>query len=378
MATLRAKGARDDRRVYVRWQVGSGETRRQCERLLPGIRKVSEPDARDELARVERDVAEGRDPFPAAAAPTLLGPLLEQWRDSLTNRSSDDDRSRLRKHVLPYWKDIEIGTVTIRSVMDWIDHLKGIGTTQTQRHVLNIMSRFFDWAIMRDLAQTNPVKLVPSAAKPIARPLERSWIQENEDATVTAVMEALPADLALMFYIANRSGLRTGEAAGLTMGDMDWIGQGKIRVAHSWGGPLKEDRRGTGKLKWAPAPDDLQARMRLHLGRRRLAGAGPEDLVFVAPVRTKGRMRKTTWLGYRYEFIRDRWQEASKAAGIDLTWYESSRHSMVSRHLNAGESLDEVSAAVGHANIEVTRSAYAHMLPRDFSAGLRRGIKSVG
>lgn len=378
MATLRTKGSRDDRRVYVRYQVGAGPTRRQHERILPGIRKASEPEAKEEQARVEREVAAGRDPFPAAAAPTLLGPLLAQWTASLTNRSADDDRSRLTKHVLPYWQDIEIGAVTIRSVMDWIDQLKGIGTSQTQRHVLNLMSRFWDWAIMRDLATTNPVKLVPSAAKPIARPVARGWIQEHEDATVTTLMEALPADLALMFYIANRSGLRTGEAAGLTMGDMDWIGVGKIRVAHSWGGPLKEDRRGTGKLKWAPAPDDLADRMCLHLGRRRLAGAGPTDLVFVAPVRTGGRLRKVTWLGYKYEFIRDRWQEASKAAGIDLTWYESTRHTMVSRHLNAGESLDEVSAAVGHANVEVTRSAYGHMLPRDYSAGLRRGLKSVG
>ncbi len=373
MATLRARGPRDARKVYIRYQVGEGDARQQFEKRLDGISNASSREAKQELARVERELFAGRDPYPPAAAPTKLGQLLEQWRDSLDNRSARDDKSRLNKHVIPYWRDHDIGDVTIRAIMDWIDVLAELKTTQTQRHVLNLMSRFFDWAIMRDLAQVNPVKMVPSAAKPIARPKARSWLQD--DAKLVPIMEALGGDLALMFYLGALSGMRTGEIAGLRMGDLEWVAsKGVIRVAHSYAGPLKEDRRNTGKVKWVPAPADIDTVLGPHLEARRAAGAGPDDLVFVAPVRERGRQRATTWVGYLREYIDAQWDARARAVAGDLTWYEATRHTFVSRGLNAGEALDEVSAAVGHASVETTRRHYAHMLPRTYSPGLRRGL----
>jgi hypothetical protein len=43
------------------------------------------------------------------------------------------------------------------------------------------------------------------------------------------------------------------------------------------------------------------------------------------------------------------WDEAAKACGVDLTWYQATQHSFVSRALRDGVQLDEVSAAVGHS-----------------------------
>lgn len=34
--------------------------------------------------------------------------------------------------------------------------------------------------------------------------------------------------------------MRLGEACGLRIGDLDFLHEGVIRVAHSYGGPLKE------------------------------------------------------------------------------------------------------------------------------------------
>jgi hypothetical protein len=55
-----------------------------------------------------------------------------------------------------------------------------------------------------------------------------------------------------MLYLGNRSGLRTGEIAGLRMADMEYLKDRAIRVRYSYGGPLKEDKGGTGKMKWVP------------------------------------------------------------------------------------------------------------------------------
>lgn len=59
---------------------------------------------------------------------------------------------------------------------------------------------------------------------------------------------------------------------------------------------------------------------------------------------------------------------------LDLTWYEGTRHSFVSRNLSRGASLDEVSAAVGHANVTTTRRYYDHFVRKTFSSTLTRGL----
>jgi hypothetical protein len=64
-----------------------------------------------------------------------------------------------------------------------------------------------------------------------------------------------------MFYLGNRSGLRTlrtGEIAGLRMSDLGFLGEGVIRARYSYDGPLKEDKDGTGKVKWVPAAEDAR------------------------------------------------------------------------------------------------------------------------
>ena len=44
-----------------------------------------------------------------------------------------------------------------------------------------------------------------------------------------------------MFYLCNRSGLRSGEAAGLRMSDMAFVDEGRVRF--SYDGRLKEDKK---------------------------------------------------------------------------------------------------------------------------------------
>jgi len=49
----------------------------------------------------------------------------------------------------------------------------------------------------------------------------------------------------------------------------------------------------------------------------------------------------------------------------------------VSRNLEAGVPLDEVSAAIGHSSPVVTRRYYDHFVRKTYSAGLRTGIGAV-
>jgi integrase len=244
------------------------------------------------------------------------------------------------------------------------------------RHNLNLLSRFLAWAIERGFATVNPVRMIPQGRRPkgsAGGADDAPWIRDDE--TVHRLMAALPRPVDLMFYLGNRSGLRPGEVAGLQMEDFSWLAEGIIRVAHSYDGPLKEDKAGAGKVKWVPAPEDIGQVVGPWLAQRKSEGAGPRDLVFpFKPAKPQNRRRTSTWKGFRKEYVEACWEEAARAVGVEMTLYQATRHSFVSRHLANGVPLDEVSAAVGHSSPEVTKRFYAHYVRRGFSAEIRRGL----
>jgi integrase len=188
------------------------------------------------------------------------------------------------------------------------------------------------------------------------------WLED--DAMVRQLMEVLPEPVNLMFYLANRSGLRLGEVCGLRLSDIDTIGAGAIRVRYSYNGPLKEDRHATGKVKWVPAPDDARVVLGPWLAARVAAGAGPEVYLFPDP---NARHFRKEWIEYR-------WNRAAEKVGIAFTWYQATRHAMASRNLARGVPLDQVAAAMGHSTPAVTARHYAHFVRKTFAPLMTLGL----
>jgi integrase len=209
------------------------------------------------------------------------------------------------------------------------------------------------------------------------------WI--DDDAIVRRIMGALKRPADLMFYLGNRSGLRVGEICGLRMSDLAELEQGRIRVRFSYDSCLKEDKgaSGTGKTKWAPAPDDASLAFKSWLEQRKAEGAGPEALVFPRVHKKKEGQREE--LVHDKQYLERAWKAARMALakdenklGLKLTFYQATRHSFVSRNLSGGATLDEVTAAVGHSSPLVTRRYYDHFVRRDFAGRLRSGLGLTG
>jgi integrase len=339
------------------------------------------------------------------------GALMRQWEPTtIRTRSVKDDRSRLHRYLLPKWDKTPIGRVTLAAVMTWIDELRAgsapvakaptdeagkvkprrgrrpKGATisdATVRHMLNLLSRFFSWAVEREHAPMNPVRQIPTGRRPhqTAKATDAPWI--NDDNVVRTVIAELPRVVGLVFYLCNRAGLRSGEALGLRVGDLAFLDEGTIRVGHSYMGPLKEDKRSEGKVKWVPAPEDAAAVLSDWLAKRQAEGAGPDDLVFPSePSRGRSDKREAPKPGegrpYRAEYLGRHWNAVAAEHGLAMTWYQASRHSFASRNLSAGASLDEVSSAMGHASTAITRRHYDHVIRRSFSPTLRAGLGLTG
>lgn len=371
MGYIAKRGTRAAPRYYLQFKE-AGKYRMIAAK---GCRTLEE--AKERLAKVEARIADGLPAMPEERAPaTAMGPALEEWRKGLSNRNAAVDHARVSKRIEPTFAKLAIADVTLPVVMRWLDELASprVGMSgEGRRQALNLLSRFFSWAIERGLATVNPVKMIPTGKRPTpARKVDGPWLED--DSKIPKLMRTLGPQLGEMFYLGNRSGLRTGELCGLRVGDLDYLAEGVIRVRFSYDGPLKEDSGGpAGKVKWAPAPEDIGALP--YLTRRRAEASG-DDLVFpFEPEKPQNRRRSSPWKGFRREHVLKSWNEAAKAAGVlPLTWYQATRHSFVSRNLKAGASLDEVSAAVGHSTPEVTKRFYDHFIRRSFSSTLRAGI----
>ncbi|HZL17177.1 MAG TPA: tyrosine-type recombinase/integrase [Polyangia bacterium] len=287
----------------------------------------------------------------APSSAITMRELLEKFVASLTNRSWRDDEARIRLHVAPKWSAARIDQVTLPAVMGWIDEMRAEAKIApgTQRHALGLLSRAFSWAIARGLASSNPVRLVPTGARPTAAPVKddaAGWIADDE--TPTRIMERLPAPFDLIFYLCFTSGCRVSEALGLRLGDLDEIAAGSIRVAHSGDGPLKEDRRAVGKSKHVPAGADAADVLAPWLARRRAEGAGPDGRVFPGP---DGGLMPRYLVAYA-------WRKVRRELGLSISWHRATRTSACSRWASRGVPIDQIAVALGHASTAVTARSY--------------------
>ena len=401
MASLVKRGTRSAPKWFVKWDVRTVDGTKQKWKLLPGI--LTAPDAHGELVRVERALSKGMDPFPLRIEPTAAEGLFLKWTGTgkpvldgqgnpktdasgealidlgeLRNRNAANDRGMVRKHLIPRFGRMTLEQITLREVMDWLREMRDAKTLspQTQRHCLATLSRFWGWCVLwNHTTLPNPCRSVPTAIKPVVVHAKRATLED--ESKLAELIAALPDPVNMMLALANRTGLRLGEVCGLRLSDLDTIPKGFLTVSHSYANPLKEDRRGVGKVKKAPAPVDVAEALKMHVARRRLQGAGPDDLLFV-PTKTSKRPRANDWRGFKKENIRDLWWAACKTAKLvddegkpTVTWYGSTRTTQGTRAAKADVPIEQISKSLGHASTEITEKHYVQFQREDFHPALR-------
>jgi integrase len=360
MASVFQKGPKTAPRFFARYLDVDGVWR--SKRVRVDKRSDAMKIARALEAKGER-IRHGLEPREGAAI--TVGELLARWQNTLRNRSWAHDVSRVRVHLMPRWGSVRLADATLAAVLGWIEEMRAAAKLApgTQRGLLGVLSRAFSWAVVSGLMNANPVKALPVGSRPQATPTASKWIED--DTTAPRLMAALPEAIGLAFYLAFGSGMRQGEVFALRMGDLDGIDEGAILVTSSWGGPLKEDKHATGKTKHVPAPADLRAVLGPWLGRRRAAGAGPGDLVFVGE---DGRAIQRAHVAYR-------WTLATRTLGLEgLKWHCATRTSFSSRAARAGVPIDQIASALGHASIATTQRSYMKWTRKTFDPRLTSGL----
>ncbi|PLT98053.1 integrase [Sinorhizobium medicae] len=130
--------------------------------------------AREVAQEASRIVSDGRDPAEVreeekAQAPEpdpvqvdLVGDVLDEFvkrHVKKKNRESTQKNTEafIDKRIRPEWKDRDIKSITKRDVVKLLDDIADDGAPESAARVRAILSKFFNWAVDRDIVDASPV-----------------------------------------------------------------------------------------------------------------------------------------------------------------------------------------------------------------------------
>jgi len=297
--------------------------------------------------------------FADAAAEWLR--YVEQDRDCKPSTLSDY-RSVLRAHLLPAFGEIPLEEITVRKVEEWRAQMSPAGrplSSRTRNKALTILGGVLERAKKVYGLQANP-----------ARSVEK--LRERYDATtfdfyspeeVHALARAAKSEQdAALFLTAAFTGLRRGELIALRWRDVDFD-RGLMRVSASYAnGKLTSPKSGKGRaVPMVPAVAAALAR----LGQRE-HWTGDEDLVF--PGETGDHLDGSA--------LRRRFAAAQKRADLRPIRFHDLRHTFGTLAVRGAESIVELQAWMGHAEIRTTMRYTHYREQHDAAERLARAFMS--
>lgn len=342
---------------------------------------------RDELS-ARRARGEGVAPNPKlrfgeAADRWLDGPVLD-----LRDTTQVKYRSIVDGHLRRRFDARRLDGIAADDVAGLVRELRAEGKSEATIAVaVAVIGRIYKFAARRlGWNGTIPTTLMLSSERPkISRAKRRPiFIGEQLEQTIAAAHEPFRT----LFAVAALTGARISELCGLMWADVRIGDVAEAEIELGWQVDRHGNRRPTktdGSARTVPVPRELA----LVLGRHKLAAryCTPTDFVFATHTGRPLQQRNVA------RSLRDAQERATDAAGqptfpilreVDtdgrpvrvprgvLPSMHSFRHTVASRALLAGESVDEVAFLLGHRDGTVTRTVYVREVPT-LAGGLSAG-----
>lgn len=341
---------------------------------------------RDELlarrARGEQVAAISRLRFADAASTWLQGPVVD-----LRSATRDCYRNAVEQHLLKRFGTRRLDAIAPDDLAELVRELRAEGLAEsTIVIVLGVTNRVYRYSARRlGWSGTNPVSLMLRSERPKpSRDVKRRLFKAGElEQMITAAEEPYRT----LFTVAALTGARLSELLALRWGNLRLTDpdDADVEFAHQVDrrgvlGPTKTD----GSARTIPIPSELALILRAH--HRRSMYTGADDFVFATRTgrpfsqRNIGRALRRAQLNAKDESghptfpllhaVDERGEPLPVPHGA-LPSMHSFRHTVASRALLAGESIDEVAFLLGHRDANVTRAVYL----RELSDARRRTMR---
>lgn len=329
---------------------------------------------RDELlARRGRGETVEPDPrrrFGEAADLWLAGPVLD-----LRATTQAGYRSAVDQHLRPRYGNRRLDSITADELASLVRDMRTNGKSEaTIAAVIGAASRIYRFAARRlGFKGQNPTTLMLSSERPKVSLSMRRPIFTPEEIEQTLAASTEP--YRTLFTVAALTGARVSELCGLTWADVQLDDIDDAEITFAWQVDRHGNRRPTktdGSARTVPIP-----REPLIIVRRKLASRDtrPEAFVFatcsgrplgqrnVARALRRAQQHATDGQGRPTFPVLNQTDADGRPLPVPANAIPSMhcfRHTVASRALLAGESVDEVAFLLGHRDATVTRVVYVH------------------
>jgi len=320
-----------------------------------------------------------------------FGDAADQWLDGpvldLRQSTQSGYRNAVDQHLRPRYGQHKLDGITADDLASLVREMRSRGKSEaTILVVLGVTGRIYKFATRRlGWTGASPTTLMLSSERPKVSLAKRRPIFTGEQ--IEQTIAAAPEPYRTMFTVAALTGARMSELCGLTWEDVDIADVAEAELTFGSQVDRKGNRRPTktdGSARTVPIPRELA----VLLARHKHAARDTRADQFVFATRT-GRP-----LGQRnvQRALREAERDAVDRHGrptfpilheIDadgepvkvpqgaVPSMHSFRHTVASRALVAGESIDEVAFLLGHRDATVTRTVYV----REIADARRRAMR---
>lgn len=294
---------------------------------------------------------------------TPLGAWLDHWlRTSVTQPGNTYRayRTMIERHIKPAIGHIPLNRLTVADVQGMLDQASanaGAPTARTCRAALGAALRI---AERRELVFRNVARIAEPVA--VAKPVQRPYTLAEALRLRTAIAGD---DYEALYLLLLTTGLRHGEALGLTWPDIDWEA-GEIAVASQLQPVAGQGLRRV-PVKTAASAEvvamtpTLAATLRAHQARQTITH--PWRLVFLRP---SGQPIDNRWSNRR-------WNKLLADHGLPHVRIHDLRHTVGTLLYGAGVHPKDIQSTLRHASIRTTMDTYVH----GNRAGQRRAAETI-
>lgn len=276
--------------------------------------------------------------------------LIQDWLETIgyskqSNRESTKIQHKLmyKKLIVPYFGSKKLDAVRPTDVVDFLFHLQNLDySSETQRKVLNLLSRIFNTAVEEEMIVKNPCKtsLVRSSVSP-PEFKEQRFLTRDELEWLSDCINLQYKELVLF---AGLTGLRKGELFALETSD---IANNKVTVTKSLTLINGKAEITHPKTKRSIRTIDIPKELQSYFNN---LDEGP---VFPS---IKGSRVQAGNFRNRY------FQPAVKASIGEPFRFHDLRHTAVALAIKDNKHPFEISKMLGHTSIKTTFDVYGHLL----------------
>jgi integrase len=271
---------------------------------------------------------------------------IAEYRRGALKPSSLYSIQKIVANHLCYFSGYNVKDINLELVSDFVDNLQG--KIKTRRNILIVLKSFLRWCYERGAITVMP--LFPHIEGDDAKERVALNYEDQQE-----LLRRIPEAHRDIIEFGMETGLRTGELITLQVRDIDLSG-GVAYIRRTLSGNVVVETTKGGTKRHIPLSERAIMILTPHM-----AGKTPTAWLFVHPA---------TCLRYGVNALNEIWK---RSTGLDVTYYEASRHSFVTQCVDSGADALQVKELARHSDVRTTQRYYHGDIKRLRDVVNRRG-----